>query len=174
MIKERLSIVVALILCCVAAIQAEGLDKDIERGFDSILPMDCYAYCKTLSSREFAGRLTGHEGYTAAAEWAAEKFEEWKLRPLSKREGYLQAYASPYTIVDDAEITLLLAHGAEESADSTFEEVELALGNDFMPQLFSDSGDITAEVVFIGWGISAPEIGYDDYDGIDADGRIVM
>ena len=75
MVKKHLFIIVALIACCDIAIHAEELDKDVKRGFESIRPMDCYAYCKMLSSQEFAGRLTGHEGYTAAAEWVAKKFK---------------------------------------------------------------------------------------------------
>lgn len=172
--KKSCVVLVTLLLCGFVAVQAENLDKNVKRGFDTIRPMDCYGYCKTLSSQEFAGRLTGHEGYTSAAEWAAEKFKEWKLKPLSKREGYLQAYPSPYTIVDDAGMTLLLARNNDDKEEFTCEEVELQIGDDFMPQLFSDSGNLTAEVVFTGWGISAPELGYDDYAGIDTDGKVVM
>ncbi len=148
---------------------------DIERALASIQPMDAYGYVKTLCLPRFAGRHTGHDGYTRAAQWAAQKFAAWGLKPISQKEGYLQAYPSPYTLVDQAEMTLLLKDKKSEGEDKpAFEEVELKPGTDFLPLLFSDSGDHTAELVFVGWGISAPELGYDDYAGVEVEGRFVL
>ncbi|HOI45469.1 MAG TPA: hypothetical protein PLX50_07645, partial [Candidatus Aminicenantes bacterium] len=72
------------VLACLAALSfsAEGLDKNLEKAFLSIRPMDPYDTTRILAGPEFAGRLTGHEGYTAAARWAAGKFREWGLKPL--------------------------------------------------------------------------------------------
>ncbi len=154
---------------------AEKLDKDLEKGFSSIRPMDIYGYVKTLASPEFAGRFTGHEGYTEAARWAALKFKEWGLKPMNKKEGYLQAYPSPYTIVEKAEMTLLIPEKKGQAQEElAFEEVKLELEKDFLPLLFSDSGDHTAGLVFAGWGISAPELGYDDYAGTEVQGKFIL
>ncbi|UCE42993.1 MAG: M20/M25/M40 family metallo-hydrolase [Candidatus Aminicenantes bacterium] len=144
----------------------EKADPNVSIGLDSIQPHDVYDYCKTMTLPKYAGRLTGHEGYTAAAKWAAEKFEQWGLLPLNQREGYLQTYPSPHTIIDEAEMVLI----------STQEDKETILTpeKDFLPLLFSDSGENTAEIVFVGWGISAPELSYDDYDGMDVQGKFVL
>jgi hypothetical protein len=165
---------------------------DALKAYDSIRPMDAYEYCRRISSNEFAGRLTGDAGYTAAAKWTASKFEEWGLRPFDAKEGFLQAFPAPYTIVDKAEMTLLLpaergASGSETAKGGTggsasagarepgpFRELALEAPDDFMPLLFAASGDKTGEIVFAGWGISAPELGYDDYEGIDPEGRFVL
>jgi len=48
------------------------------------------------------------------------------------------------------------------------------IGADFRPFPFSDQGALAAPVVFAGYGITAPEHGYDDYEGIDAAGKIVL
>ena len=49
------------------------------------------------------------------------------------------------------------------------------MNKDFLPLVFSDSGQRRgAGAVFCGWGISAPEIGYDDYAGIDVRGKFVL
>ncbi len=45
--------------------------RNLERPLIPFKASDAYGYVKTLASPEFAGRLTGHEGYTAAAKWAA-------------------------------------------------------------------------------------------------------
>jgi hypothetical protein len=52
--------------------------------------------------------------------------------------------------------------------------MKLVPEKDFLPLLYSDSGDRTAGTVFAGWGISAPEIGYDDYAGLDVKGKFVL
>jgi hypothetical protein len=52
--------------------------------------------------------------------------------------------------------------------------VELEPETDFLPMLASDSGDNTAGLVFAGWGIHAPELGYDDYAGLDVGGKFVL
>jgi hypothetical protein len=135
-------------------------------GLDSIQHHDVYDYCKTMTLPEYAGRLTGHDGYTAAAKWAAARFEQWGLMPINTREGYLQAYPSPHTIIDEAEMALVLP---EEEM-----ETKLVPEKDFLPLLFSDSGDNTAGMAFAGWGISAPELDYDDYAGLDVQGKFVL
>jgi hypothetical protein len=43
-----------------------------------------------------------------------------------------------------------------------------------MPGSTSGNGEVTAEVVYAGYGITAPELGYDDYAGIDVKGKIIL
>jgi hypothetical protein len=159
-------------LCFLVILQAalggfsEKVDPVLSAGLDSIQPHDVYDYCKTMTLPKYAGRLTGHEGYTAAAKWAAAKFEQWGLKPLNQKEGYLQTYPSPHTIVEEAKMVLIHAKDNKKT--------ELLPEKDFLPLLFSDSGDESAEMVFAGWGISAPELGYDDYEGLDVRGKYVL
>ncbi len=155
----------------VFTITAQELDKNLVAGFNSIQPMDPYNYCKELALPKYSGRLTGHEGYTEAAKWAAEKFREWGLKPINKTDGYLQPFPCPYTLVASAEMTLLLPQ-----ADTTKALAKKALtcNKDFLPLLFTDSGDFSAGLVFAGWGISAPELNYDDYAGLNVNGKIVL
>jgi hypothetical protein len=135
---------------------------------------ELYELCKVMASREFAGRMTGHEGYTRAARWAADKFKEWGLQPLDPKAGYLQPYPSPYSVLESAELTVDLPIPVE-SRETDATRMKAELNRDFLPLVFSDSGELRgAAAVFCGWGISAPEIGYDDYAGIDARGKFVL
>ena len=43
-----------------------------------------------------------------------------------------------------------------------------------MPGGTSGTGEVTAEVVYAGYGVTAPELGYDDYKGVDVKGKIVF
>ena len=158
-------------------IAAEKLNKDLEKALNSIQPMDAYNYVKTLSSREFAGRLTGHEGYTAAAKWAATKFKAWGLRPMNPQAGFLQSYPSPYTLIDKSEMTLLVPKNKTDSSnpeETALEEIKLEPEKDYLPLLFTDSGKAIAGTVFAGWGICAPDLNYDDYAGLDVKGKYVL
>lgn len=170
MIFKKMSITGMIIFLITSGLIAGDMDKNLKKGFDSIQPMDPYNYCKKMASPEFAGRLTGHEGYTAAAKWAAGKFKQWGLKPISRKDGFLQAYPSPYTIIDTAEMTLFQF----KNEDEEIAKIELDAGTDFLPLLYSDSGSNKAGLVFAGWGISAPELGYDDYAGIDVTGKFIL
>lgn len=171
--KKQISLALALCVGCSFALEAQEPEQNVLDSWRSIRPMDAYDYCKTISGAPFAGRLTGDAGYTAAAGWAASKFKKWGLEPLGGKEGYLQAYPSPYTIVDEAEMTIIPSRGGEPAGGAA-EEMKLKAGSDFLPLLFSASGDATGEIVFAGWGISAPALGYDDYEGVDVSGRFVL
>jgi hypothetical protein len=46
--------------------------------------------------------------------------------------------------------------------------------SEYYPGMNSGSGELTAEVVFVGYGVTAPELNYDDYKGIDVQGKIVL
>lgn len=144
--------------------------RNVLNSFEAFLP---YELVKIMSSPQMAGRLTGDEGYTKAAKWAASKFKEWGLRPLDSRQGYLQSYPSPYTIIDQAEMSLSLA-SSSAGGKIEFKEIKLTPATDFLPLLFSASGQKTGELVFVGWGISAPELNYDDYAGVDVKGKFVL
>jgi hypothetical protein len=164
-----------LVACLAAAGIAQNADRDLQAGLAAISPEEAYNIVKTLASPEYGGRLTGGPGYTAAAQWAAKKLAAWGLKPISGKDGYLQPYPSPYTLIDRAEMTVLLPEGRPDPATApTYREMKLVPERDFLPLLFSDSGDRTAETVFAGWGISAPELGYDDYAGLDVKGKFVL
>lgn len=142
------------------------LPPDVAKALALIDGASAYAHVKIMAAPAFAGRLTGHPGYTAAARWAAGLFRAWGLKPLAAKDGFLQPYPSPYTVVRSAEMTVFLAGGGEGR--------KLAPNTDFLPLFFTDSGKVEAGLAFAGWGISAPELGYDDYAGLDVKGKMVL
>jgi hypothetical protein len=142
---------------------------------ETITHEEVYNFCRRLASAEFGGRYTSHEGHRAAAEWVAANFEQWGLTPFPEWHGFLQPYPSPMILQDEAEMTLLLADRKEgEQGDLSYREVPLEIETEFMPFLFSASGSGEAGIVFAGWGMSAPELGYDDFANIDVEGKFVL
>ena len=174
--KTRTFAVCALaVLLAASAATAQAPDKNLRDGLAAISPAEAYDIVKTLARPEYGGRLTGDKGYTAAAQWAAKKLAAWGLKPVSAKDGYLQPYPSPFTIIDKAEMTVLLPEGPPDPAKaSSYKEMKLVPEKDFLPLLYSASADRTAETVFAGWAISAPELGYDDYAGLDIKGKFVL
>jgi len=147
----------------------QALDDDLQAAYDNIKPDMVYGYCKALCDPAHDGRQTGSPGFTSAARWAASKFRKWGLGAPAHYVDHLMAFPAPYSTIERARLTFLLPGAGEGKT-----ELELKPGTDFLPLLFSDSGDHTAGVVFAGWGISAPEIGYDDYVGIDVASKFVL
>lgn len=115
-----------------------------------------------LASEELAGRKPGTAGDKAAAKYIRDKFEEAGLKLLGK-DGY-QYF----------EITSAIELG--ENNKLTLGDAKYELKKDFIPLSFSGNSSVNAEVVFVGYGFSIKEdtIDWDDYKGIDVEGKWVM
>jgi len=118
-----------------------------------------------LASPAYDGRLSGSPGYVAAARWGAERFAALGLEPGGE-DGYLQWFDIEHNeFTAPPRLSLTAADGVV---------TECRLGPDFAARGFSGSGEISAPVVFVGYGLSQPERGYDDYAGLDVAGKIVL
>ncbi|MEW6338627.1 MAG: M20/M25/M40 family metallo-hydrolase [Acidobacteriota bacterium] len=137
----------------------------IETAARAVTAAGAYAGVERLTAPDFAGRLTGTPGFDAAARWAAEQFRVAGLEPPVEHPDFLQRFPVTLTRIDSA-----LMEWVEEGSPSQ----ELKRGTDYMPLLFSGSGEVTAEVVFVGYGITALDMGRDDYAGLDVRGKVVM
>ncbi|WP_164102611.1 M20/M25/M40 family metallo-hydrolase [Candidatus Laterigemmans baculatus] len=122
-----------------------------------------------LSDDRLAGRDTGSEGIDLAAEYIAERFRSLGLNTTLFNETPFQQFtALRESVAGPAEENqLTLRRGDEEPRTLEFERAirPLALGG---------SGRAAGPLVFAGYGITAPEAGYDDYAGIDAAGKLVV
>lgn len=171
----------AIIVCCSLALGpvpaqeekqslgASGEDR-LLAAMHSISSHVIFDYVREMTSEKYRGRLTGTPEYNAAAKWAADLLSSWKLSPAGDNGTYFQHFPDPYTLVlPGAELSLEipLANQGTIRKPYLFEQ-------DFFPGSTSDSGSLTAEVVYVGYGITAPELNYDDYQGIDAKGKIVL
>jgi len=132
--------------------------------FESINNKDLIKTVETLCSREFDGRLPGSEGYDKAAAFVSERFKQIGLIPAGD-EGYFQFLNVEYNKIDSP-VVFRVIDG--ESA------VSYQHGKDFVFRGFTGAGNFTLPVAFCGYGISRPELGYDDYENIDVKDKIVL
>jgi hypothetical protein len=128
------------------------------------------SYVSELASEKYQGRLTGTTGYNEAAQWAANLFKQWNIKPLGDHGTYFQEFPNPYTLVlESGAVTLRMPVGKNDTIGKSYKFEE-----DFFPGSTSDAGSVTAEVLYVGYGITAPELNYDDYKGINVKGKIAM
>ncbi|MDF0643433.1 MAG: M28 family peptidase [Nitrospira sp.] len=129
---------------------------------------------QTLSGQAFEGRQTGTAGDVRAAAWVAGRFAALRLTvdpvlpsetadsSTSTRE---PAPSVPvYVIGDDPHLEISTARGTTIGRAPA----------DYLPILDSPPVHVTASVVFVGYGISDPAGGYDEYAGLDVRNRVVL
>lgn len=127
---------------------------------------DLLEIVKTLAADEMAGRATGSPGMERAAHYIASEFERAGLTPGGDAGSYFQAF--------DVVTGIRLGDGNRLRLQQGERAQEYQIRRDFTPFSFSDSGETQGEVVFAGYGITAPESQYDDYAGLDVTGKIVL
>jgi Peptidase family M28 len=113
------------------------------------------------------GRNTGTRGYQLAANYVRAQFEEMGLKPAGVNGSYFQNVHFRKIELSRDKSSFSITHNGS-ARKLTIEKDYVMAGNPV-------SADSTAEgnVVFVGYGVSAPEFNYDDYAGIDVHGKIV-
>ena len=120
---------------------------------------------KALASPEMEGRGAGTKGIERAAQLLEQRYQSLGLEPAGT-----QGYFQPFTVTTGAKLS---SHN-DLQEDLSGKKKMLRLNDDFVPFSFSSSGHAQAPVVFAGYGVTANEFGYDDYDGLDVQGKIVV
>ena len=127
---------------------------------------DAQQVLKTLASPEMEGRRAGTGGAVRASEFIRKEFEKAGLKPGGRDGTFFQPVSVPRPAQFGKDNTLRIV-GEKKSFDLEFRK-------DFAPFGFSGTGRASGPVVFAGFGLSAPDLGWDDYDGLDVKGKIVL
>ncbi len=144
-------------------------EQELLQVMHSIHSGTLFNYVKELASDKYWGRLTGTKGYNQSAEWVISHFKKWGLLPAGDNNTFLQAFPNPYTLVfENCYVCMNIpVNGDTVRKYYRYEE-------EFIPGSTSGSGEVTAEVVYVGYGITAPELDFDEYQGMDVKGKIVL
>jgi hypothetical protein len=123
-------------------------------------------HVRYLASDDLGGRGNGGRGLEEAARYIAARFAEFGLKPAGENESYFQSF----------EVNLGGSLGRDNLLELQASGIErpLRLHEDFEPMTFTGMGVVEAPVVFVGYSITAPEHEYDDYAGVDVDGKVVL
>ena len=117
---------------------------------------------KTLTAPEMEGRGAGTRGIGKAAKLIERRYKNYGLEPAGT-SGFFQ----PFTVTTGAKLK-------SDNRLSVKDGAALELNRDFVPFSFSSSGSVLAPMVFVGYGATAPEFQYDDYEGQDVKDKIVV
>jgi len=142
-----------------------SVQQKILNSFHSISSHDLLKITEELSSVKYKGRLSGSPEYLDAAKWCASQFEEWGLKPANNGS-WFQYFPNAYSEV--------YSKGSVVITNTDGSKTELLFPDDFMPGSNSASGAVSGEMVYVGFGITAPELGYDDFKNLDVKGKILI
>jgi peptidase M28-like protein len=122
-----------------------------------------------LSSDAMLGRDTGTAQYDEAADFVAERYQSLGLKPMGDDGSYFQRVplANIKRNLDTAKMSL---------TDDLGNSVTLTHLSDYVIGMPPNgvSMEVSAPVIFAGYGIDAPRFGYNDFEGLDVKGKIVI
>ncbi len=168
----------------------EPVPEKYRVGFESITPRDTLAMLNYLASDWMEGRDTGSRGYAMAADYVVSLFKMWGIKPggdqprvdlavaramagqtsrqtMTMERSYFQEFTLKEIIDSQTSVRVEISRGGF-SKSKKFES-----GVDFMSTLSSDE-DISGPVVFAGYGIKEPSIGWDELKGLNLKDKIVL
>jgi Zn-dependent M28 family amino/carboxypeptidase len=145
-----------------------GLPADVAAAMQGIDAERIRAHVRFLSDDLLEGRGTGTRGGDIAAQYIATQFALYGLKPAGDNGSYLQKVDFTGVMTKaDSSMSLIPSHGTA---------LDLKLGQDYVTnnQTQTDSVDVDAPIVFVGYGIEAPEYGWDDFKGVDVKGKVIL
>ncbi|RRA49989.1 peptidase M28 [Acidipila sp. EB88] len=149
--------------------EVAGVPAAAQQAASLINPENLRAHVRFLASDLLEGRGPGKRGGELAAEYIATEFALNGLKPAGDNGTYFQ------------KVDLYAVHTDEAATKFAFvpktgEAMPLAYNTDFVTkdERGEASADIDAPIVFVGYGIDAPEYGWNDYKGVDVKGKILL
>jgi Zn-dependent M28 family amino/carboxypeptidase len=120
---------------------------------------------KYLASPDLRGRMTGTPELETAAAFIAGKYRDFGLKPANGKD-YYQAFEFTASARPGKDLRLSVTEQGKTR--------QLRIGDEFAVFSFSHAGHFAGTPVFAGYGITAPELHYDDYAGLDVKGKVVV
>ncbi|HUB33784.1 MAG TPA: M28 family peptidase [Bryobacteraceae bacterium] len=152
---------------CVALAVAVLGAQDVRQAAGLIQPNDLKADIAFLASDDLRGRNAGSAEDHIAADFIASEFMRLGLKPAGDGGTYFQKMEIDTAEMDREHTTLTAKVGGVEHA--------YRMGPDFRWARQSlRAGSVCGEVAFVGYGINAPEYGYDDFAGTDVKGKVLL
>jgi Zn-dependent M28 family amino/carboxypeptidase len=180
MFRRSISVFVSVVVFAAAVGRAQqtapslvpaiaGLPSAASAAAASIDPEKIRAQVRFLSLDLLEGRGPGTRGAELAAEYIATQFALDGVEPAGDNGTYFQRVPlyAVHTLEDKTKFALVPASG---------QPVDLAYGTEVVAkdQTGQTAADIDAPIVFVGYGIHAPEYNWDDYAGVDVKGKVVL
>ena len=139
----------------------------VKRAHDSITANDIMAHTKELSSDKYEGRGPGTPGEELTVKYLTEQFQKLGLKPGNPDGTFVQKV--PLAGFTAQEPTASFT-GGSKTLNLEFKKDFIAVSRRLVPETKVEN----SEMVFVGYGVVAPEYGWDDYKGLDVKGKTVV
>ncbi|CAN5510653.1 hypothetical protein BH18VER1_BH18VER1_02850 [soil metagenome] len=160
------SLLLALVITGTTAIAAEPPALPPQQAIDAITPEDLLKHVKVLASDEFEGRAPGSKGEELSVKYISEQFKSIGLKPGNPNGSYTQEV--PLAGITSAPTASFKV--GENTMNLKFPDEYVA----FSAQLKDEITVTNSDMVFVGYGVVAPEYGWDDYKDIDVKGKTIV
>ncbi|RMH02714.1 MAG: M28 family peptidase [Planctomycetota bacterium] len=131
----------------------------------ALSPERLQADVRFLACDELGGRAAGGPGAAIAAAWLEARFRRLGLEPLAG--AWRHPFPAAPRRIDRAACRLVVTGVGDEP-------LVVEPGPDLLPHPTAPTGTAVGEIVFAGYGIHAPELGYDDLESVDLHGRVAL
>jgi Zn-dependent M28 family amino/carboxypeptidase len=139
---------------------------ELKPAFDSITTNDILQHIKVLSADEYEGRGPGTKGEELTVKYLTEQYQRLGLKPGNPDGTYVQKVP---LVGFTGEPTASFTAGGKQ-INLTFPQDYVAVSRRFVPESKVENSDM----VFVGYGVVAPEYGWDDYKGLDVKGKTIV
>jgi Zn-dependent M28 family amino/carboxypeptidase len=172
-IKLKTKLLLTLTIClslaaCDQSPTKSATDKSSAAAVEINLENNLQAHIEFLADDYLLGRDTGSKQYEIAARYVASHFKQFGMKPAGDNNTWFQSVPFIKSQVDKSSIRFNLhTNGADQSLSYPDEFI---MGSN--PNSSEDS--VTAQLVFVGYGINSPELKHNDYADIDVKDKIVV
>jgi Zn-dependent M28 family amino/carboxypeptidase len=124
-------------------------------------------HIRTLSSDEYEGRGPGSKGGQLTIKYVEDQYRSSGLEPGNPDGTYLQSVPLVSITPDKGMKLTLVGHG--RTLEPKFQDDYVAWS-----KRVTDSSSVDADLVFVGYGVQAPEFQWDDFKGMDVKGKVIV
>ena len=144
------------------------LTGELQSVINKVSPDAIKGHMSFLADDLLEGRQPGTRGFALGSKYMETQFISLGLKPGASDSSYIQRVPLQKGWVEGGESSMVIIDGNKDD--------QLEYGKQFIlnPYFAAPSSSVKAPLVFVGFGISAPEFTYDDYSNIDVKGKIVV
>jgi Zn-dependent M28 family amino/carboxypeptidase len=176
-IRSAASLAASLFILTLGAL-AQNIPSAVKTAEDSIDPERIRAQVKFLSDDLLEGRGPGLRGSEIAAQYIATQFALYGLKPGGDNGTYLQQinFVGMNAIPEKTTMSIIPPKRPEGQIGIMLYSYDLKYGDDYTVsnRTLTPVVDIDAPIVFVGYGVDAPEFNWNDYAGIDVKGKVIL
>src|ERR1017187_5724027 len=162
----RHAFLLLLLAPTMSILASDKIEQQLKPALDVITPDSLLAHIKILASDEFEGRAPGAKGEELSVKYISEQFARIGLKPGNPDGTYIQEV--PLAGITSEPVMSFTV--GEKKTDLKFPDDYVASS----ARLQSDIKINNADVVFVGYGVVAPEYGWDDYKDVDVRGKTIL